>query len=187
MSANKGWGEIAKSLGYSYPQTPHVKSAYLKIVQPFDDFYTSVKASPMNQRHHPNNNVASPLTPLPGETDPPFSTSNTHLGNGEVTATPSRVVGNTERLGSPVRPPQLDKRKPTRMSEEPARPRSKKGKATSTTPDDEANTKDIEAVENVIKMLGDTAAPDEVHAAVQKRKRKLDASGQYSFRRGCRR
>lgn len=186
MSANKGWGEIAKTLGYSYPQTPHVKSAYLKIVQPFDDFYTSVKASPMNQRRQSGHNMGSPLTPLPGETDPSLSVSNKPLaGNGEVTATPSRVVGNTERLGSPVRPPQLDgKRKLPRTSDsaEPGRPRShtKKGEITETAPDDDlANAKDIEAVENVIKMaMGEPSAPaDEVQASMQKRKRKLDTLG----------
>lgn len=192
MSANKGWGEIAKTLGYSYPQTPHVKSAYLKIVQPFDDFYTSVKASPMNQRRQSGHNAGSPLTPLPGETDLSLSVSNQPLaGNGEVSSTPSRVVGNTERLGSPARPPQLDgKPKLSRTSDiaEPGRPRSyiKKGKITENTPDDDsANAKDIEAVENVIKMaMSEPSAPaDEIQASIQKRKRKLDALGKCSCSR----
>jgi hypothetical protein len=187
VSANRGWGDIAKSLGYSYPQTPHVKSAYLKIVQPFDDFYTSVKASPMNQRNHSNNHIASPLTPLPGEMDPPPSTSSkSHLGNGEVSATPSRVVGNTERLGSPVRPPQLDiKLKIPRTSDsaEPARPRAYNKKVKVFNAQDDDLAKDIEAVEAA--MLSEPSAfTDEAIASVQKRKRKLDALRQYlSFKR----
>lgn len=140
----------------------------------------------MNQRNHSNHHIASPLTPLPGEMDPPPSTSSkSHLGNGEVSATPSRVVGNTERLGSPVRAPQLDiKLKVPRTSDsaEPARPRAYNKKVVkvfnAAQDDDLANAKDIEAVEAA--MLSEPAAfTDEAIASVQKRKRKLDALREY--------
>lgn len=183
VTQNKGWGEIAKALGYSTAQTPHVKSAYLKIVQPFDDFYTYVKTSPLTQLQQSLNNPASPLTPLPGETQPPPSTSNrSQVENPDISATPSRIVGNSERLGSPVRATQAESKRRTRRtsdSAEPSRLRlaTRRGKTSITPEEDLANAKDLEAVENAIKeTLGEpNTTSDEAQESVQKRKRKLDA------------
>ena len=38
---------MARALSYTQAHAPHLKSAYVKIVQPFDDFYEKVKGAPL--------------------------------------------------------------------------------------------------------------------------------------------
>jgi hypothetical protein len=47
ITINKGWGSVARALSYTQAHAPHLKSAYVKIVQPFDDFYERVKGAPL--------------------------------------------------------------------------------------------------------------------------------------------
>ncbi|KAJ9103926.1 hypothetical protein QFC21_002389 [Naganishia friedmannii] len=158
VNHKKGWGEITKSLGYTYAQTPHVKSAYLKIVQPFDDFYTHVKTSPMSHLKYASHNMGSPLTPLPGDLQPPPSTTNKSLsGNQDFSATPSRIVGNPEKLGSPVRTGNMETKETLRRvadGKEQSRLRNGygKGKLSSSPEEDQVYTKDLDIVENAIKV-----------------------------------
>lgn len=47
ITINKGWGSVARALSYTQAHAPHLKSAYVKIVQPFDEFYERVKGAPL--------------------------------------------------------------------------------------------------------------------------------------------
>ncbi|KAJ9120143.1 hypothetical protein QFC22_003042 [Naganishia vaughanmartiniae] len=185
VNNKKGWGEITKSLGYTYAQTPHVKSAYLKIVQPFDDFYTHVKTSPMSQVKNASLNIGSPLTPLPGDLQPPPSTTNKSLsGTQDFSATPSRIVGNVERLGSPVRSSNTEAKDVLhRLSDSKEQFRRRngygKGKTSSSPEEDQVYTKDLDEVENAIKVPSTEPSDsqgEEAHITGQKRKRRTDGS-----------
>jgi hypothetical protein len=140
----------------------------------------------MTHLHHSVNGPASPLTPLPGDTHPPLSTSaKSHLGHADISATPSRIVGNSDRLGSPLRGSSIDMKRKTRRQSDSVEPSGRRGATrkgkTSFVPEEDPNAKDLEAVENAIKdTLGESnATSDESHDPVHKHKRKLDGQGEY--------
>lgn len=190
LNHKKGWGEIAKSLGYTYTQTPHVKAAYLKIVQPFDDFYTHVKTSPMSQMKYASHNMGSPLTPLPGDLQPPPSTTNkSQSGNQDFSATPSRIVGNAEKLGSPVRPANgqvTEVFRPDSDGKEQSRLRNgyAKSKSSSSPEGDQVYTKELDEVETAVKVPSiepSDSQGEEAQVTGQKRKRRTDGSCELAF------
>lgn len=47
ITINKAWGSVARAMSYTQAHAPHLKSAYVKIVQPFDQFYEQVKGAPL--------------------------------------------------------------------------------------------------------------------------------------------
>lgn len=47
ITVNKAWGSVARAMSYTQAHAPHIKSAYVKIVQPFDQFYERVKGAPL--------------------------------------------------------------------------------------------------------------------------------------------
>lgn len=140
----------------------------------------------MTHLHNSVNHHGSPLTPLPGDIfQPPSTSTKSHMGRADLSATPSRIVGNPDKLGSPSRASSFEMKRKMRRQSDSAEPPGRrtamrKGKTISL-PEEDPNAKDLEAVENAIKdTLGESrTTSDESHDPMHKNKRKMDTQSEY--------
>lgn len=79
VTNRKEWGQVAKTLGYAQPHAPHLKSAYARVIQPFDEFYAHVKGSPRSQMRSDGDGAlnSAQIPPTPRTPTPAMSRERT--------------------------------------------------------------------------------------------------------------